>query len=145
MLSILGNLIWWIIGGLFMALGWFLAGCLMAISIIGLPWARSAFVIAGFALVPFGRTLVRRDVLTGRPDIGTSGWGVVGNVLWFLFAGWWLCLGHIMAALGCFITIIGIPWGWQHLKLAGITLAPIGLTSVTVQEAERLHGVRING
>ena len=142
MLSLIGNLIWWIIGGLLMSLGWFLSGCLLIISIIGIPWARSAFVIAGFALMPFGRTLVRRDVATGEKDVGTSDWGIIGNILWFLFAGWWLCLGHIMAALGCFITIIGIPWGWQHLKLAGVTLAPIGLTVVTVEEAERLHGVR---
>jgi uncharacterized membrane protein YccF (DUF307 family) len=144
MLSILGNLIWWIIGGLFMAIGWFLAGCLMAISIVGLPWARSAFVIAQFSLVPFGRTLVRRDFVTGRKDIGTSDWGVVGNILWFLFAGWWLCLGHLLSALGCFVTILGIPWGWQHLKLATATLAPIGMTSVTVEEAERLYGIRVD-
>ncbi len=142
MLSLIGNLIWWIIGGLFMALGWFLAGCLLLVSIIGIPWARSAFVIAGFALVPFGRTLVRRDLVMGRRDLGTSDWGLVGNIIWFVFAGWWLCLGHIMGALGCFITIIGIPWGWQHLKLAAITLAPVGYAVVRVEEAERLHGVR---
>jgi uncharacterized membrane protein YccF (DUF307 family) len=142
MFSFLGNVIWFLMGGVLLALGWFLAGCIMALSIVGLPWARSAFVIAEFALFPFGRTLVRRDVLTGQKDVGTSGWGFVGNVLWFLFAGWLLCVGHIMAALGCFITIIGIPWGWQHLKLAAITLAPIGLTAVTVDEAEKLYGIR---
>lgn len=142
MLGCLGNLIWWVIGGLFMALGWFLAGCLMAISIIGLPWARAAFAIAGFTLAPFGKTLVRRDLLTGQEDIGTSTWGLIGNVLWFVFAGWWLCLGHIVAALGCFITIIGIPWGWQHLKIASFTLAPIGLTAVTTEEADRLYSNR---
>ena len=142
MLGCLGNVIWWVIGGLLMALGWALAGCLMAISIVGLPWARAAFAIAGFTLAPFGQTLIRRDVLTGREDIGTSGWGFLGNVIWFVFAGWWLCVGHIMSALGCFITIIGIPWGWQHLKLASFTLAPIGLTSVSVEEADRIHGNR---
>ncbi|MEZ7196659.1 YccF domain-containing protein [Pseudodesulfovibrio karagichevae] len=144
MLSFLGNVIWWLIGGVFMALGWLFAGCLFAISIIGLPWARSAFVIAGFSLMPFGRTLVRRDMVTGLPDIGTSDWGTLGNIVWFVFAGWWLALGHILSALGCFITILGIPWGWQHLKLAGATLAPIGLTVVTVEQAERLHGVRMD-
>lgn len=142
MLGCLGNIIWWLIGGIFMALGWFLAGCLMAISIIGLPWARSAFVIAKFALIPFGRTLIRRDVLTGQKDLGTSTWGLVGNVVWFVFMGWWLCVGHVVSALICFSTIIGIPWGWQHLKLAAVTLAPIGLTSVTVEEAERVHGIK---
>ena len=140
MLSFLGNVIWFLFGGVFMALGWFIAGCLMALSIIGLPWARSAFVIAGFSLVPFGRTLIRRDVLTGEKDLGTSEWGFVGNILWFVFAGWWLCLGHVLSALACFITIIGIPWGWQHLKLAALTIAPIGLTSVTVEQAEAVLG-----
>lgn len=142
MLGCLGNVIWWVIGGLFMALGWFIAGCLMAISIIGLPWARSAFVIAKFTLAPFGKTLIRRDILTGQEDIGTSSAGFIGNVIWFIFAGWWLCIGHIMSALGCFITIIGIPWGWQHLKLAGLTLAPVGLASVSVEEAERAYGTQ---
>ena len=142
MLSFLGNLIWFFIGGLFMSLGWLLAGCLMAISIVGLPWARSAFVIARFSFVPFGRTLIRRDVLTGEKDLGTSGVGFLGNVLWFVFAGWWLCVGHIVSALGCFVTVIGIPWGWQHLKLAGITLAPIGMAVVSVEEAESIHARR---
>ena len=139
MLSFLGNVIWFLMGGVFMALGWLLAGCLMAVSIIGLPWARSAFVIARFSFVPFGRTLIRRDVLKGEKDMGTSGLGFIGNVLWFVFAGWWLCVGHIMSALACFVTIIGIPWGWQHLKLAAITLAPIGMAVVSVEEAESLH------
>jgi len=142
MFGCLGNIIWWVIGGLFMALGWFLAGCLMALSIIGLPWARSAFVIAKFSLAPFGKTLIRRDLLTGQKDMGTSMPGFIGNVLWFVFAGWMLCIGHIMSALGCFITIIGIPWGWQHLKLAGLTLAPVGLTSVDTDVAERAYGGR---
>jgi len=143
MLSLLGNIIWFLIGGCLMALGWFLAGCLFAISIIGLPWARSAFVIAKFCLMPFGRTVIRRDVLTGQPDIGTSMPGFIGNIIWFVFAGWWLCVGHIMSGLACCLTIIGIPWGWQHLKLAGITLAPIGMSVVDTDVAEALY--RQNG
>jgi len=142
MLSLLGNIIWFLFGGVFLALGWFLAGCIMAVSIIGLPWARSAFVIAGFAFLPFGRTLIRRDVLTGQKDIGTSGWGFLGNVIWFVLGGWWLCVGHVMSALACFVTIIGIPWGWQHLKLAAITLAPVGMAVVDVDQAESLYRSR---
>ncbi|WP_319470975.1 YccF domain-containing protein [uncultured Pseudodesulfovibrio sp.] len=142
MLSFLGNLIWFLFGGVFMAIGWFLAGCLMAISIIGLPWARSAFVIAKFALLPFGNTLIRRDLVTGKEDIGTSGFGLLGNVIWFVIAGWWLCIGHIISALGCFITIIGIPWGWQHLKIAAITLAPIGMSVVPIEQADSIVGSR---
>ena len=143
MLSFLGNVIWFVFGGVFLALGWLLAGCIMAISIIGLPWARSAFVIAGFAFLPFGKTLIRRDVLTGQKDIGTSGWGFLGNVIWFVLGGWWLCLGHVMSALACFVTIIGIPWGWQHLKLAAITLAPVGMAVVDVEQAEGVYRNRM--
>lgn len=139
MLSFLGNLIWFLFGGVFMAIGWFLAGCLMALSIVGLPWARSAFVIAKFSLVPFGNTLMRRDVYTGEKDVGTSNLGFIGNVIWFVFAGWWLCIGHILSGLACAITIIGIPWGWQHLKIAAITLAPIGMMVVPVEEAELIR------
>lgn len=139
MLSVIGNIIWFLIGGVFMAIGWFLAGCLMALSIVGLPWARSAFVIAKFTLVPFGRTLIRRDVYTGEKDVGTSNWGFLGNVIWFLFAGWWLCIGHVLSGLACCVTIIGIPWGWQHLKIAAITLAPIGMTVVPIEEAELIR------
>jgi len=139
MLSFLGNVIWFLFGGVFLALGWFLAGCLMALSIIGLPWARSAFVIAGFALTPFGKTLIRRDILTGQGDIGTSGWGFLGNIIWFVVAGWWLCVGHILSALACFVTIIGIPWGWQHLKLAAITLAPVGMAVADIPVAESAY------
>ncbi|QJB56684.1 YccF domain-containing protein [Pseudodesulfovibrio sp. zrk46] len=138
MLSVLGNIIWFLFGGVFMALGWFLAGCLMAISIIGLPWARSAFVIAKFTFLPFGNTLIRRDVLTGQKDIGTSGFGFLGNVIWFVFAGFWLAIGHIVSAFACMVTIIGIPWGWQHLKIAAITLAPIGMAVVPIEQAEKL-------
>jgi len=142
MLSFLGNVIWFVMGGVFMALGWFLAGCIMAISIVGLPWARSAFVIAKFTLVPFGNTLIRRDVLTGKKDIGTGGFGFIGNIIWFIIAGWWLCIGHILSGLACAVTIIGIPWGWQHLKIAAITLAPIGMSIVPVEQAEN-HSNRV--
>lgn len=142
MLSFLGNLIWFIFGGVFMALGWFLAGCIMAISIIGLPWARSAFVLAKFALLPFGNTLIKRDLVTGVSDLGTSEAGFIGNIIWFIFAGWWLCIGHIISALSCFITIIGIPWGFQHLKLAAVTIAPIGMTVVPIAQAESILGHR---
>ena len=73
--------------------------------------------------------------LNQNGDIGTSGLGVIGNVIWFLLAGVWLAIGHVISALACFITIIGIPFGIQHLKLAGIALAPIGQTIVTKEVA----------
>lgn len=126
----LGNILWLIFGGFLMGLGWWLAGLLCAITIIGLPWAKSCFVIGQFAFLPFGREAVNRAVVNGAEDIGTGALGSVGNVIWFLVAGIWLALGHLTAALCCFVTIIGIPFGIQHLKLAGLTLAPVGKTIV---------------
>lgn len=130
MLRALLNILWFVLGGLVMALGWWLAGLIMAISIVGLPWAKACFVMGQFSLLPFGREAVDREMLTGQEDIGTGALGLVGNILWFVLAGWWLALGHVSAAIANFITIIGIPFGWQHLKLAMIALAPIGKTIV---------------
>ena len=82
-------------------------------------------------LFPFGHEAVARDELTKQKDIGTGTLGLIGNVIWFIFAGVWLAIGHIMSAVACFITIIGIPFALQHLKLAYISLAPIGKTICT--------------
>ncbi len=135
-MSMILNFIWFIFGGIFMGIGWALAGLLMFISIIGIPWGRACFVIAGFSFFPFGRTIIGRDELTGREDIGTSPFGFIGNVIWFLLFGLWLAIGHVLSAVACFITIIGIPFGIQHLKLASISLAPIGKTVVPYEVAE---------
>ncbi len=130
MISALLNLLWVLLGGLVMALGWWLAGLLCALTIVGLPWARSCFVIGSFSLWPFGQEAVNRRELSGRGDLGTGPLGLLGNVLWFVLAGWWLAIGHLASALACFITIIGIPFGIQHIKLALIALAPVGMTVV---------------
>jgi len=129
-MRLLLNLLWFVLGGLVMGLGWALAGLLCAITVVGLPWARSCFVLARFSLWPFGQEAVSRRDLTGRADLGTGPLGLVGNGLWFLLAGWWLAMGHLGSALACFITIIGIPFGIQHIKLALIALAPVGMTVV---------------
>ncbi|MCP9915947.1 YccF domain-containing protein [Cyanobium sp. ATX 6F1] len=126
------NLIWFVLGGLVMGLGWWLAGLVAALTIVGLPWARACFVIGNFSFFPFGKEAVSRLELTGRRDLGTGPLGFIGNVIWFLVAGMWLAIGHLSSALACFVTIIGIPFGWQHLKLAVIALAPIGVTVVPV-------------
>ena len=133
MFSSLLNILWVVLGGLVMALGWWLAGLVCAITIVGLPWARSCFVIGTFSLWPFGQEAISRRDLTGRHDLGTGALGLIGNVLWFLVAGWWLAIGHLTSALACFITIIGIPFGIQHIKLALIALAPVGMTVVPVR------------
>src|SRR6201990_2511554 len=124
--SILLNILWIVIGGAWMALGWVLAAIIMAITIIGLPWARAAFNIAIYTLLPFGQRAVRRDELTGRSDAGTGLLGLVRNLIWLLLAGWWLALGHLVTAVVLAVTIVGIPFAWAHLKLAGIALWPIG-------------------
>lgn len=131
----IGNVLWFILGGFFMGLGWWLFGLLALITIVGIPWAKACFVIGQFSFFPFGKEAISRDELTNQTDIGTSGLGILGNILWFIFAGFWLALGHVISALCCFITIIGIPFGIQHLKLASIALLPIGKTIVTKEVA----------
>lgn len=136
----IGNLLWFLLGGALMGLGWWLVGLLAFISIVGIPWGRACFVIGQFAFFPFGREAVSRERLSGQGDIGTGVFGTVGNILWFLFAGLWLAIGHIMTAAACFITLIGIPFGIQHVKLAGIALAPIGKTVVSKELAAAVRG-----
>ena len=140
----IGNVLWFIFGGLFMGLGWWLAGLLCAITIVGLPWAKSCFVIGQFAFLPFGKEAISRDALTGTEDVGTGPLGMLGNVLWFIVAGDWLAIGHVATALACFVTIIGIPFGIQHLKLAMLALAPVGKTIVTrdTADASRLYAAQ---
>src|SRR5229473_8715081 len=120
------NILWIVTGGVWMAAGWLLAAVIMAITIIGLPWARAAFNIALYTLLPFGQKAVSRAEYTGQEDIGTGPLGVVGNIIWLVLAGWWLALGHLVIAVLLAITIIGIPFAWAHLKLAGLALWPIG-------------------
>ena len=129
-LSILFNLAWIVFGGLWMAVAWLIAAVIMAITIIGLPWARAAVNIAIYTFLPFGSKAVRRDEITGETDVGTGPLGVIGNIVWLVLAGWWLALGHLIAAIVFAITIIGLPFAWAHLKLAGIALWPIGKTIV---------------
>ncbi len=130
------NIIWLVLGGLLSALGWFVAGILMAITIIGIPWTRSAFMIGSFTFWPFGRDVISRRELTGRDDLGTGVLGTIGNIVWFVLCGWWLALLHVLSAVACAITIIGIPFAWQHLKLAGASLFPVGLTVVDIEVTE---------
>ena len=124
--SILLNLLWILIGGAWMAFGWLIAAVIMAVTIIGLPWARAAFNIAVYTLLPFGSRAVSRYDVTGASDIGTGPLGVIGNIIWLVLAGCWLALGHLLTAQVLAIPIIGIPFAWAHLKLAGIALWPIG-------------------
>ncbi|WP_300179999.1 YccF domain-containing protein [uncultured Aliivibrio sp.] len=143
-MSAIGNLIWFLFGGVFMGLAWCFFGVLAFISIIGIPWGRACFVIAGFSFFPFGKEAIARDELTLSEDIGTGGLGFIGNVLWFIFAGFWLAIGHVISAVACFVTIIGIPFAIQHLKLAAISIAPIGQTIVDKEIAAAARRANAN-
>jgi uncharacterized membrane protein YccF (DUF307 family) len=130
-LSLLLNILWIVFGGLWMAIGWVIAAVLMAITIVGLPWTRAAFNIASYTLLPFGQKAVSRAQYAGSADVGTGPLGVLGNIVWLVLAGWWLALGHLITAILLAVTIVGIPFAWAHLKLAGIALWPIGKMIVT--------------
>jgi uncharacterized membrane protein YccF (DUF307 family) len=110
--------VWLICGGLPAALAWLVAALIMAVTIIGLPWSFAAFRIALYTLLPFG------NEMRSRPDAGVL--STLGNIVWFVLAGWWLALAHLILAVSLAITIIGIPFAWAHLKLAGASLAPVG-------------------
>ena len=139
-LSILLNILWILVGGAYMAVGWLVAAVIMAITIIGLPWARAAFNIAVYTLLPFGSRAVDRSELTGVPDTGTGPLGAIGNIIWFVLAGWWLALGHLLTALVLAVTIIGIPFAWAHVKLAIASLFPVGKTVVEVDMLRLMPG-----
>ena len=132
--SVLLNLLWIAFGGIWMALAWVIAAAIMAITIVGLPWARAAFNVAAYTLLPFGYTAVSRAEYFGREDVGTGPLGVIGNAVWLVLAGWWLALGHVIVALALAVTIIGIPFAWAHLKLAGLALWPIGKAIVPIED-----------
>lgn len=129
-MRLLLNILWFVLGGWISGTLWLLAGVILAVTIVGLPWAQAAFRIASFSYWPFGRDVVARSTADG--DLGVGAPGAVLNVIWFVFAGWWLALHHIVLAVGLAITIIGIPFAFQHLKLAVISLAPVGKRVVDI-------------
>jgi uncharacterized membrane protein YccF (DUF307 family) len=131
----IGNFLWFVLGGIWMGIAWWLFGLIAFVSLVGIPWGKACFVIAQFTFFPFGKEAIDREELIGQEDIGTGALGLLGNIVWFILAGVWLAIGHVLCALLNFITIIGIPFGIQHLKLAGISLAPIGKTIVTIEVA----------
>jgi len=125
-MALIGNIIWFIFGGIIAGIAWAIVGAIAFITIIGAPWGRACFMLANFSFFPFGREVISRKELSHKDDIGTSSWGILGNIIWCILAGWWLALLHVIAGIVCFITIIGIPFGIQHFKLAGAALLPIG-------------------
>src|SRR5215469_1163353 len=118
LLSLLLNILWLLFGGLGAALAWLIAAGLMAITIIGLPWSFAALRIALYTLLPFGHEM------RSRSDAQLL--STLGNIVWFVLAGWWLAIIHLLLAVVLALTIIGLPFAWAHLKLAGASLAPVG-------------------
>ena len=136
-LSLLLNVLWIVFGGLWMAVGWIIAAVVMAITIIGLPWTRAALNIALYTLLPFGQKAVSRAEYYGSEDFGTGPFGLLSNIIWLVLAGWWLALGHLITAILLAVTIVGIPFAWAHLKLAGIAIWPVGKIIVPAEDATR--------
>ena len=122
-MRLLMNILWFVFGGWISGSLWILAGAILAITVIGLPWTPAAFRIAGFSYWTFGKIVVDRD-------FGPSSFLL--NILWLILAGWWLALHHILLAVALAVTIIGIPFAWQHVKLAMLSLAPVGKAVVEV-------------
>jgi uncharacterized membrane protein YccF (DUF307 family) len=125
-LRIVLNVLWLLFGGAASAMAWFVGGAILALTLVGLPWAFAAWRIAIYTLWPFGREVVWRDRTGGPEDIGTGPIGVVLNVVWFLVAGWWIALLHVFVAILEFVSIIGIPFGLKDLELAKLAVAPVG-------------------
>jgi uncharacterized membrane protein YccF (DUF307 family) len=128
-MRLLLNVIWFVLAGLWMAIGYAFAALLMFILIITIPFGVAALRIGIFALWPFGKTVVR------RADAGAG--SAIGNVLWFVLAGWWLILLHLVTGVLLCLTIIGIPLGLANFKLIPVTFRPFGRDIVSIDEAER--------
>ena len=118
------NIIWLLLCGFWMALAYLLAGIVCCLLIITIPFGLASFRIANFALWPFGRTIVRRT------DAGAP--SVIGNVIWIIFVGIWLAIGHVVTAVALALTIIGIPLALANLKLIPVSLTPLGRVVVPI-------------
>ncbi len=128
-MAFLLNILWFILGGGAVAcILWLLLGCLLFITVVGIPFAYAAFRIAGFVAFPYGRQLVDSRAAGGKRIVGTG----LANFLWIILAGVWLAISHILAGISLCLTIIGIPFGFAHFRLAGVCFAPLGKKAVPV-------------
>lgn len=126
-MRLLLNIIWFVLAGLWMALGYALAALICFIFIITIPFGVAALRIGIFALWPFGKTVVKRT------DAGVA--SGIGNILWFVLCGWWLALGHLITGVLLCLTIIGIPLGLANFKLIPVSLLPFGREIVSIEQA----------
>ena len=126
-MRILLNIIWLLLAGIWMAIGYVVAAVICFILIITIPFGVAALRIARFTLWPFGRTMVR------KPDAGVA--SGIGNIIWLVLCGWWLALGHLITGIAECLTIIGIPLGLANFKLIPVSLLPLGREIMSVDEA----------
>lgn len=126
------NIIWLVLCGFWMSIGYAIAGVICCILIITIPFGIASFRIANYALWPFGRTVVR------HPQAGAA--STIGNILWLIFAGIWLAIGHIASGIALCITIIGIPLGIASFKMVPISLLPLGSEIVPSDQAALVGG-----
>lgn len=112
------NIIWFLLAGVWLFLGYLLAAVIMFVLIITIPWGIASARIGVYALWPFGKQVV------ARPGAGT--WSFLGNVVWVILAGWWLALAHIVSGVLLCLTILGIPLDIANFKMVPVSLAPLG-------------------
>ncbi|MEU9333370.1 YccF domain-containing protein [Streptomyces sp. NPDC048290] len=117
-INLILNILWLIFSGIWLALAYTLAAIICFVLIITIPFGIASLRIAGYVLWPFGRTTVV------KPEAGVG--SLIGNVIWIIFAGWWLAIGHIITSIPLFLSIIGIPFGWANLKMIPLSLMPLG-------------------
>lgn len=125
------NILWLVLAGWWLAVGYVIAALLCVIGIITIPFAIASLRIAAHTLWPFGSTVVR------RPDAGAM--SMIGNVLWVVFCGWWLALAHIVAGIALCVTLIGIPLGLACFKLVPVSFWPLGVEIVSVEDASMMR------
>lgn len=126
--SILLNVIWLVFGGIWLSLGYLLAGIVCCVLIVTIPFGIASFRIALYALWPFGRTIVDRHERVGA-------FSTIGNVIWILVAGIWIAIGHVLTAIPMFVSIVGIPLGVANVKMIPVSLAPLGKVIVPASSA----------
>ena len=124
------NIIWFVLAGVWMAIAYAIAALICFVLIITIPFGIAALRIGVFALWPFGKTVVR------RPDAGVA--SGIGNVIWFVFCGWWLALAHLISGVALCVTVIGIPLGLANFKLIPVSLLPLGREIVSVEQARAM-------
>jgi uncharacterized membrane protein YccF (DUF307 family) len=125
------NILWLVLCGLWLSIGYVVAGVVMCILIITIPFGIASFRLAAFTLWPFGRTLV--------PKPGAGAGSVIGNVLWFLLAGLWMAIAHVVTGIVLCLTIIGIPLGIADFKLAAAAIAPLGKDIVATDDPRAFY------